>query len=91
MAHLDNTRPHSATHHELTLCLTEDEVKILLPLFKKALKSAEDGYWRYRDIQDGGEATIAQQNKLCEYEGKVNALKSVVEAAEELVETKTAD
>ena len=85
MAYLDNTRPHSATHHELTLCLTEDEVKILLPLFKKALKSAEDSYWRYRDIQDGGEATTAQQNKLLEYEEKVDALKSVIEAAEGLI------
>lgn len=85
MAYLDNTRPHSATHHKLTLCLTEDEVKVLLPLFKKALKSAEDRYWRYLDIQESGEATIAQQNKLIEYEDKVGALKSVIGAAEELI------
>ena len=78
MAHLDNTRAHAGTAYELTLCLTEDEVKILLPAFERELCKTEKMYAKYKDIQDGGEATAAQQNKLTRYEDEVNALESVV-------------
>ena len=85
MAYLDNTRAHSATHHKLTLCLTEDEVKILMPHFYKALKNCEAKYQKYKDIQDGGEATTAQQNALVKYEEEVAALESAIRAAKELI------
>lgn len=78
MAHLDNTRAHAGTAYELTLCLTEDEVKILLPAFERELCKAEKMFAKYKDILEGGEATMAQQNKLTRYENEVNALESVV-------------
>lgn len=78
MAHLDNTRAYAGTAYELTLCLTMDEVKILLPAFERELRKAEKMYAKYKDIQEGGEATEAQQNKLMRYENEVNALESVV-------------
>lgn len=85
MAWLDNTRANGSRAHELTLCLTEDEVKLLLPLFNKALRRSEELYWKYKDIHEGGEATEAQENRLQKYEDEVNALKSVIGTAEELI------
>lgn len=82
MAYLDNTRAHSGREYELTLCLTADEVKILLPHFEKALERSEKMYLKYKDIHEGGEATTVQENALMRYEDEVNALKSVVGAAE---------
>ena len=86
MAYLDNTRAHSGREYELTLCLTADEVKILLPHFEKALKRSEAKYQKYKDIQDGGEATTAQQNALVKYGDEVAALESAVRAAKELID-----
>lgn len=85
MAHLDNTRACSGKAYELTLCLTEDEVKILMPLFAKAQRQAREKYYKYLDIQNSGEATTQQQNLLCKYEDEWNAMKSVVKKAEELI------
>ncbi|MBO7193742.1 MAG: hypothetical protein J6V47_05595 [Bacteroidaceae bacterium] len=84
MAYIDNTRPHSHCAYELTLCITKDEAEALMPLFRRALKDARKCYDKYKDIHESGEATTAQQNKLMEYEYKVEALKSVVMTAETL-------
>ena len=85
MAYLDNTRANYGRACELTLCLTADEVKLLMPHFYKALKKSEAKYQKYKDIQDGGEATTAQQNALVKYEDEVAALESAIHAAKELI------
>lgn len=86
MAYLDNTRANYGRACELTLCLTAAEVKLLMPHFIKALKNSEAKYQKYKDIQDGGEATTAQQNALVKYEEEVAALESAIRAAKELID-----
>lgn len=77
MAYLDYTRPDSSSAHKMTLCLTEEECKLLLPTIEKALKTARNKYEKYKDIQDGGEATEKQQDKLCQYEDEYDCLMAV--------------
>lgn len=86
MAYLDNTRANYGRPCELTLCLTADEVRLLIPHFYKALEKSKAKYLKYKDIQDGGEATTAQQNALIKYEEEVVALESAIRAAKELIE-----
>jgi len=78
MAYLDYTRPDNATAHKMTLCLTEEECRILLPTVEKALKNAQKKYEKYKDIQEGGEATEKQQDKLCQYEDEYECLAATV-------------
>lgn len=77
MPYLDYTRPDSSSAHKITLCLTEKECMLLLPTVTKALKSAKKNYEKYKDIQDGGEATEKQQDKLCQYEEEYDCLTAV--------------
>lgn len=77
MAYLDNTRPDSSKPFKLTLCLTFDECKLLLPTVSKAVKSTQKMYEKYKDIQEGGEATEKQQDKYIQYEEELNILEAV--------------
>ena len=79
MAYTDYTRPDAATAHRMTLCLTEDECRILLPSVEKALKNVEKKYEKYKDIQEGGEATEKQQDKLFQYEEEYECLVAVLD------------
>lgn len=78
MAYLDYTRPDSSTAHKMSLCLTEEECKLLLPTVEKALKNVEKKYEKYKDIQDGGEASEKQQDKLWQYESEYECLTAVL-------------
>lgn len=77
MAYWDNTRPDNTRPYQFTLCLTEKECKLLLPTVEKALKTAKKKYEKYKDIQDGGEATEKQQDKLWQYEEEYDCLIAV--------------
>lgn len=79
MAYLDYTRPDSSTAHKMSLCLTEEECKLLLPTVEKALKNVEKKYEKYKDIQDGGEASEKQQDKLWQYESEYECLTAVLQ------------
>ena len=85
MAYLDHTRPYYGKPLEYTLCLTVDECKKLMPVMKTALKRQQKLYDKYRDIQDGGEATTRQQTTLVDAETGVNHLEDAIEKAQELI------
>ena len=79
MAYFDYTRPDTTTAHKITLCLTEKECRILLPTIEKAVKNVEKKYEKYKDIQEGGEATEKQQDKLFQYEEEYECLEAILE------------
>ena len=39
MSHIDGTRKSYSSPYEITVCMTKEECKILLPFFQKAYKS----------------------------------------------------
>ena len=57
MSHIDSTRKSYSSPYEITVCMTKEECKILLPFFQKAYKSVKSKYEKYNDIHNGGEAT----------------------------------
>lgn len=77
MAHLDYSRPNPSTPVKLTLCLTFEECGLLLPTVSSAVKRANKMYTKYKDIQEGGEATEKQQDKYIQYEDELNTLAAV--------------
>ena len=55
MSHIDSTRKSYSFPYEITVCMTKEECKILLPFFQKAYKSVKSKYEKYNDIHNGGE------------------------------------
>ena len=54
----------------------------ILPAIKKELKRATRIYEKYKDIQEGGEATRLQQTLLAKYEARVSSLRTIVNVIE---------
>mgnify|MGYP000299631296 CR=1 FL=1 len=50
MSHIDGTRKSYSSPYEITVCMTKEECKILLPFFQKAYKSVKSKYEKYNDI-----------------------------------------
>lgn len=61
--------------------LTPNEARKLADILQKVRKEMEKKVARYRDIQEGGEATERQQNLLFEYEEKLNLLDRFIRLA----------
>lgn len=47
MSHIDGTRKSYSSPYEITVCMTKEECKILLPFFQKAYKSVKSKYEKY--------------------------------------------
>ena len=86
MAYLDYTRRNNQSALETTLCLTNRECRLLLPVIKSALKKAKLSYEKYSDIQDSGEASVRQQNALYKAEEEMEILDSVLSVAQEWIQ-----
>ena len=84
MAHLE----YSNVSHESVLVLSKDEVKRMLPFFKRCLKTERKLLERYQDIHESGEATERQENKLMKHEDNVLIMESVIQQAEQLIKPK---
>ena len=84
MAHLE----YSNVSHESVLVLSKDEVKRMLPFFKRCLKAERKLLERYQDIHESGEATERQENKLMKHEDNVLIMESVIQQAEQLIKPK---
>lgn len=69
----------------MTLCLTPQDCKLLLPAFEKRLKEAEKKFEKYYDIHQGGEATEKQEDLLVKYEDEMETMRVVVHVAKELI------
>lgn len=60
----------------------------ILPAIKKELKRAACLYEKYKDIQDGGDATPLQQTLLAKYENKMRTLQNIVNVIEPQLDMK---
>ena len=85
MAYSALSRKENAGPWELTLCLTSEDCKLLLPAFEKRLKEAEKKFEKYNDIHQGGEATEKQEDLLVKYEDEMDTMRVVVHVAKELI------
>ena len=84
MSYIDNTRRNFSSSFELTVCLTKEECKILLPFFQKIHKELQAKYEKYKDIQEGGEATERQQNLLFKYENEAEKIDNVLSSIKDI-------
>lgn len=78
MSYIDNTRRSSNHAYEITVCITKEECKILLPFFREAHKKVKQKYNKYQDIHEGGEATERQENMLLKYTEELEHLESIL-------------
>ncbi len=62
MSYLDYTKKNKLSMAEYTLCLTIEEAVLIKPALIQLKDKIEKKYLKYKDIQDGGEATTLQQN-----------------------------
>lgn len=85
MAYSGESRKNNTSPWELTLCLTPQDCKLLLPAFEKRLKEAEKKFEKYYDIHQGGEATEKQEDLLVKYEDEMETMRVVVHVAKGLI------
>lgn len=80
MSYIDNTRRSSNHAYEITVCITKEECKVLLPFFKNAHKKVKQKHDKYEDIHEGGEATERQENMRMKYIDELEGLESILSA-----------
>lgn len=78
MSYIDNTRRSSNHAYEVTVCITKEECKVLLPFFKNAHKKVKQKHDKYQDIHEGGEATERQEDKRIKYLSQLENLESIL-------------
>lgn len=81
MAHIE----HSFLLGDNGLMLSKNDAKIILPIVKKALASAERNYEKYQDIVYGGDATERQQDKLVEAESTLRFIQGIIPLIKEFI------
>lgn len=85
MSYIDFTKRSKDDAGELTVCVTTEESKILIPLLRKALEKADKKVDKYNDIHLSGEATERQENLRLKYESERDCLLSILAHMESLV------
>ena len=85
MSYIDSTRKSYSSPYEITVCMTKEECKILLPFFQKAYKSVKSKYEKYNDIHNGGEATEREETLLMKYSEQLERLESVLSSIDEIL------
>lgn len=78
MSYIDYTRRSPDHAHEITVCITKEECKVLLPFFKNAHKRVKQKHDKYEDIHEGGEATEKQENMRMRYIDELEGLESIL-------------
>lgn len=78
MSYIDNTRRSFTSPYEITVCMTQEECKILLPFFQKAYKEVISKFEKYDDIHSGGEATEREENLRIKYLEQSESLESIL-------------
>ena len=82
MSYIDYTRRSSNSIYEMTVCITKEECKTLLPFFKSAYKKIKQKHDKYEDIHEGGEATEKQENLRMKYTEELGDLESIISEIE---------
>ena len=72
MSHIDGTRKSYSSPYEITVCMTKEECKILLPFFQKAYKSVKSKYEK-------------EENLLMKYSEQLERLESVLSSIDEIL------
>lgn len=85
MSYIDNTRKSFTSQYEITVCLTKEECKVLLPFFKKAYNEVKLKFDKYDDIHKGGEATNREENLLTKYTEQYEHLESVLSSIADIL------
>lgn len=85
MSYIDNTRRSFTSPYEVTVCITKEECKVLLPFFQKAYKEVSSKYEKYDDIHSGGEATEKEECLRIKYLEQFEHLGSVLSSIDELL------
>ena len=80
MSYIDNTRKSLSSACEITVCMTKEECKILLPFFQKAYKEVKSKYEKYDDIHSGGE-----ENLRMKYLEQSEHLESVLSSIDDIL------
>lgn len=78
MSYIDSTRRSRNSAYEITVCMTKEECKVLLPFFKDAHKKVKQKYDKYEDIHQGGEATERQESMRMRYIDELEGLESIL-------------
>ena len=85
MSYIDNTRKSLSSACEITVCMTKEECKRLLPFFQKAYKEVKSKYEKYDDIHSGGEATNREENLRMKYLEQSEHLESVLSSIDDIL------
>jgi hypothetical protein len=85
MSYIDYTRKSLSSACEITVCMTKEECKILLPFFQKAYKEVKSKYEKYDDIHSGGEATNREENLRMKYLEQSEHLESVLSSINDIL------
>lgn len=85
MSYIDYTRRSSNSIYEMTVCITKEECKTLLPFFKSAYKKIKQKHDKYEDIHEGGEATEKQDNLRMKYTDELGYLESILSEIETIL------
>ena len=78
MSYIDTTRQSRNHAYEITVCITKEECKLLLPFFKNAYKKVKQKHDKYEDIHEGGEATERQENMRMKYIDQLESIESIL-------------
>nr|WP_320037158.1 hypothetical protein [uncultured Bacteroides sp.] len=78
MSYIDNTRRSLNSPYEITVCITKEECKVLLPFIEKACKEVKLKYDKYEDIHESGEATERQESMRQRFFDKLSGLENLL-------------
>lgn len=85
MSYIDYTRKSLSSACEITVCMTKEECKILLPFFQKAYKEVKSKYEKYDNIHSGGEAINREENLRMKYLEQSEHLESVLSSINDIL------
>ena len=76
------------TYHINLLVMDESVAKRLIEPLKRELANTRRLYEKYRDIQEGGDATRRQQTMMVKYKDKMTDLETIINVIEPQFNTK---
>ena len=79
---------HSTKLGYAALVLSDNDVKVLLPIVRRALRIEQNAVDRYKDILDGGDATERQQTCLMKHMEQESALQVIVDEMKTIIKAK---
>lgn len=88
MSYIDNTRRSRNSAYEITVCMTREECKVLLPFFRDAHKKVKQKYDKYEDIHQSGEATERQESIRMRYIDELEGLESILSDIDTILKKK---